>query len=74
MKKRLYIWLLGMLLISCYDDLGNYDYVQVNEVGISLKSSFGVKREYQHLVIRPEISQSQMKNMDNLQFVWEYYK
>ena len=70
MKKRLYIWLLGMLLISCYDDLGNYDYVQVNEVGISLKSSFGVKREYQHLVIRPEISQSQMKNMDNLQFVW----
>lgn len=72
MNNKLYIWILGLLIlfIACNEDLGNYDYTEVNEVGISLKSSYGVKREYQTYIIRPEISQSQLKNYDNLEFVW----
>lgn len=70
MNSKLYIWLLGLLFVSCYDDLGNYDYTDVNEVGITLKSSYGVKREYQTFVIRPEIIQSQRDNYSNLEFLW----
>lgn len=72
MNNKLYIWILGWLIlfIACNEDLGNYDYIDVNEVGISLKPSYGVKREYQTYVIRPEILQSQLKNYDNLEFVW----
>ena len=36
MKYRyLLFFVLTCLFISCYDDKGNYDYVDINEVGIS---------------------------------------
>ena len=68
MKNTIYLLMIFMLLSSCYDDKGNYDYIAVNEVDVQLPSSFGLRLGDTTLVIRPEISQSMRDGYKHLQF------
>lgn len=72
MKNTIYLLMIFMLLSSCYDDKGNYDYITVNEVDVQLPSSFGLRLGDTTLVIRPEISQSMRDGYKYLQFYWQH--
>ncbi|GAB3662428.1 hypothetical protein GCM10028791_37490 [Echinicola sediminis] len=70
-KQLLYIPLL-LLLGSCYEDLGNYDYQEINEVSIE-----GIEDHYSVLVgdelkIVPDLSFTLDKdaNLENYSFEW----
>ncbi len=70
MKKIIYIgFLLVFFLESCYEDKGNYDYKQVNEIAIS-----GIKESYEvnvgeKLIIKPELS-FKLGEIKNLTYRW----
>lgn len=72
MKNIVYIVGILLLLASCYDDKGNYDYTEMNEVAVELPESFGLRLSDTTLVIRPVISQSLRKRYDHLKFVWRH--
>lgn len=56
MKNLIYI--IGMLFLAaaCYDDKGNYDYSEINEISVELPESYGLRLTDTTLVIRPVIS------------------
>ncbi|WP_292270725.1 PKD-like family lipoprotein [Butyricimonas sp.] len=63
-----------LLLSSCYDDKGSYDYHEVNEVNIELPATIGVrlsKEEAVAVVIEPTLSQTLEKNEEQLTYKWE---
>ena len=72
MKNIVYYIMMIALLASCYDDKGNYDYSQINEVDVKLPSSYGLRLDDTTLVIRPEISQSLRNGQKHLQFYWQH--
>lgn len=53
MKNLIYI--IGMLFLAaaCYDDKGNYDYSEINEISVELPESYGLRLTDTTLVIRP---------------------
>lgn len=77
MKKILYIMLLLVLgnwvFCSCYDDEGNYDYHDINEVLIGDKgfvdTTYNVTAFVDTIVIKPELS---FKIEDNKNIVYEW--
>ena len=59
MRKLLYICVTLLCMSSCFSDLGNYEYVQINEAVISDKgfeNAYDVRRQSDVLTIIPEIS------------------
>ncbi len=66
--------LMGLLFLyaSCYDDKGNYDYLQINEVLVEMPESYSLRLADTTLVIRPVISQSLRERFDRLKFVWKH--
>ncbi len=73
-KITLLLLTVAMLTYSCYDDKGNYNYTDINEVGIKLNETINVqlpKGDDSTLVeIVPELSQSLLDNESNLSFLW----
>lgn len=64
-------FLLG--LVACYDDKGNYDYVDINEVSISLPN-YSVRLDKTDTVsvfLEPVIEQTMEEGEANLSFKWE---
>lgn len=62
------------LFASCYDDLGNYDYREINDMVISDASVIGIpvpSKDSAEFVINPEIEQTQQKDSDNLRYEWK---
>lgn len=72
MKNAVYFLMIFMLLSSCYEDKGNYDYTAVNELSVQLPSSYGLRLGDTTLVIRPVISQSMRDGYKHLQFYWQH--
>lgn len=75
MKNRfiyLLVSLLTIISVSCYDDKGNYDYLEVNEIKVDIEKNYSVRKLDTVFVIRPVVTQSQGKSMDNLSFKWTY--
>ncbi len=78
MKNMIKIaWLLlttTILAYGCYDDKGNYNYTDINEVGIKTDETLNVrlpKGDDSTLVrIIPELSQTLSDNESNLSFLW----
>ena len=64
--------LLGSLMSSCYEDKGNYDYAQMNDitVAIPLESSECVLGDV--LRITPELKFSAGKETENLTYLWTF--
>ena len=62
MKRLIYILSVVLTVSGCFKDLGNYDYVQVNEAVISdrgFEQTYDVRRKSDVLSICPEISFTQ---------------
>lgn len=72
MKKIfLYLFLLGFVSVSCYDDLGNYDYnEQLNDLKIEISKVYGVRKVDTNFVIRPVITQTNRQDKSNLRYAW----
>lgn len=74
--KNLRILLAGIssiLLFSCYDDLGNYDYKEINEIKIEMESTYWVDVPQVGttvLTIEPKVSQTRYEGNDNLVYRW----
>lgn len=66
--------LMGLLFLyaSCYDDKGNYDYLQINEISVEMPESYSLRLADTTLVIRPVISQSLRERYNHLKFVWKH--
>ena len=77
MKTRLLIicvLLGGMVFHSCYKDLGNYDYREINEVMIGETGFVDTTYRYVSFVdtlrITPEVENSIIQDPDNYEFRW----
>ena len=70
MKTLIYI-LVVLLLASCYEDKGNYDYKEINTVDVSLNEVYAVRLGKDTTVtIIPQLSQSLQENTENLKYAW----
>lgn len=71
--KRIYIFIIAFyacLLSSCYDDKGNYDYRQMNDIEIKIPLETNEYSMGDILKIEPELSFSLNSNSDNLAYSW----
>ncbi|MCQ4874671.1 PKD-like family lipoprotein [Butyricimonas paravirosa] len=72
MKRLIYI-LSMLLLASCYDDKGNYDYKEINVLNVTLDEVYSVRLDKDTIVtITPKLSQSLQDNEENLGYTWLY--
>lgn len=73
-QRLIYIYLpLVFVLSSCYEDLGNYDYTEINEVTIK-----GLEDSYElqvgdNLEITPDLSYTLDENADPKDYEFEWY-
>lgn len=74
MKNLIYIIGLLFLAVACYDDKGNYNYSEINEISVELPESYGLRLADTTLVIRPVISQSLREKYAHLRFMWQCSK
>ncbi len=69
--KNILLYLFGILLLaSCIDEKGNYDYTDVNKLAVRLDESYKLRINDTVVKITPELSQSLNQNKENLKFVW----
>lgn len=66
----LFIILMGAALPGCYEDLGNYDYRELNEVVIDTLDERFLLSKFDTLRIRPNIDQTIISDND-LSYEWE---
>ena len=69
--RNIIILVCTLAAVSCYKDLGNYDYRDINEITIdpgSYTYSAGVPSE---VVITPTVTQSLTEGTDNLSYLWQ---
>jgi hypothetical protein len=69
-----YIQYIGLCLVvaffSCSDDLGNYDYKQLNDVKISGIPTDTTAQMTERLVLKPVLEQALISKESDLTFVW----
>lgn len=71
------LWLAAILLVACYEDKGNYDYHEIDEIKLSFPGNTGtednikfIQRLGEKLSIHPEVT---CRNKENLTYKWERY-
>lgn len=65
--------IMGLLLGSCYDDLGNYDYQEINELTITLPEIVEVvvpNKDSVEVVLQPVVKQKAREDNGNLIYLW----
>lgn len=71
MQRIIYILALFLMLASCYDDKGNYDYTDINTVGVGLDEVYPLRLDKDTiLTIVPRLAQSLQENQHNLKYLW----
>lgn len=72
MKNILYIGLCLLLCCtSCMEDLGNYDYSEVNEITIEgIEELYTVYQAHAPMIAPDKIKQTKFENEDNLEYFW----
>lgn len=69
--KYIFYFLVIVVLVSCYEDKGNYDYTDINKVDVQLQELYSMRvSKDTTLVIEPVLSQSLLENEDNLSYIW----
>ncbi|MGL5682725.1 MAG: PKD-like family lipoprotein [Marinifilaceae bacterium] len=58
-------------LHSCYEDLGNYTYTDINEIVIDSIRPFYVVDQYDSLYISPVLNGTQYNDIDAFNYTWE---
>ncbi|MBK3516991.1 PKD-like family lipoprotein [Carboxylicivirga marina] len=69
------LWIISLTIIlhSCYDDLGNYDYMELNDISLSGIDSLYVVKQFDTLSITPFISQKIEADESKLEYFWHMY-
>ena len=65
--------LMSMVGNACYDDLGNYDYQEINELTIVLPEVMEVivpTEDSVEIILAPEVRQLSRTDNDNLKYLW----
>lgn len=70
MKNIIYV-LVVFLLASCYEDKGNYDYREINEVAVSGVDSVYNVDQFDTLRIYPDFTGTQYADENKFSFEWE---
>ncbi|WP_292266979.1 PKD-like family lipoprotein [Butyricimonas sp.] len=69
MRKLIYV--IAILLASCYDDKGNYDYKDVNTLNVTMDDVYTVRLDRDTVItITPRLSQTLQDNEENLKYTW----
>lgn len=74
MKHIIFLLLSIGLFLSCFDDRGNYDYTDINEVTISgfSETPYSVISFIDTLRIEPEIKGTLSSNDENFEYSWKF--
>lgn len=70
MKKIFIMMVVALSLYSCYEDKGNYNYGDTNEIVIKLKNSYLAESTNTTVEIAPEITQTIREDNGNLTYTW----
>ncbi len=72
MKKIFFIIYIFMLFVSCYDDLGNYDYHDINRIEkVTGIDSIIRIRQFDTLRLSPELTATQYNDPEKFNYNWE---
>ena len=73
--KKILVWgLLAVLGIACYDDLGNYDYNDINDMVLEMPRSVSVtipKKDSVLVEVKAAVTQLDRKDNANLTYLWK---
>lgn len=76
MKTLKYLWLAIIIpmWVACYEDKGNYDYQEINEVSIAGVDSVYNRDQFDSLRIQPDFTGTQYSDEERFTFQWEINK
>ena len=58
MKNRIWLLLIGIVMVACFEDKGNYEYNDINQLTINNVDSIYYRDQFDSLYINPELSGS----------------
>ena len=64
------MFLLGMA--SCYDDKGNYDYKEMNDIEVSVSTETSYYSLGDKVISKPELTFALGRESQNLAYEWSY--
>lgn len=70
MKKIIYLFFMLWGFSSCYDDLGNYKYHEINELSIYGLDSVYNRDQFENLRIEPVLFGEQYSDEDRFEYEW----
>lgn len=70
MKNYLWILLIGVVLAACYEDKGNYDYHEINQLTVDQIDSIYSRDQFDTLFIHPELKGTQYDEEDRFSYEW----
>lgn len=70
MKNYLWILLLGLAFSACYEDKGNYDYHEINELTVNQIDSIYSRDQFDTLYIQPELKGTQYDEEERFHYEW----
>lgn len=70
MKSIIYIGILLLTFVSCYEDKGNYSYRDINEITVDGIPATVTVSQFSPLTISPVLKQSQPVAADELEYLW----
>ena len=73
--KKILVWgLLAVLGMACYDDLGNYNYDDINDMVLEMPRSVSVtipKKDSVLVEVKAAVTQLDRKDNANLTYLWK---
>ena len=73
MKEKVFILYIGMILLvgGCYDDKGNYDYREINQISIQNIDSLVLCDQMDLLSIPVTLEGTQYSDSNRFTYMWE---
>lgn len=70
MKNYLWILLIGTMLSACFEDKGNYDYNDINQLTVNQIDSIYSRDQFDTLFINPELKGTQYDDEGRFSYEW----
>lgn len=70
MKNRIWLLLIGIVMVACFEDKGNYEYNDINQLTINNVDSIYYRDQFDSLYINPELSGSLYSEDDRFEYEW----